>query len=124
MERYQVLLAEDDGGLRKLIADILTQAGLKVAQAKDGSQAYKILTENLRPDALLISDVRMPHMDGYELAEAAITLNPEMKILMLTGYPEMLVPPAALRAREVRILMKPVELDRLCNLALEMIARP
>jgi DNA-binding NtrC family response regulator len=124
MDRYQVLLAEDDGGLRKLIADALTQAGLKVAQAPDGRQALKILTENPRSDALLISDVRMPQMDGYELATAAIALNPEVKILMLTGYPEMLVPPAALQAREVRILMKPVELDRLCDLALEMLARP
>ena len=124
MERYQVLLAEDDGGLRKLIAEALTHAGLKVAQAQDGSQALKILTENPRSDALLISDVRMPQMDGFELAQAAIALNSEIKILMLTGYPEMLIPPAAMRAREVRILMKPVELDRLCNLAVEMLARP
>src|SRR5882757_2738109 len=115
MEHYQVLLAEDDDGLRKLIADALTQAGLKVAQAKDGGQAYKILKENPRSGALLISDVRMPQMDGYDLAQAAIALNPEVKILILTGYPEMLAPPAALLAREVRILMKPVELDRLCN---------
>ena len=124
MERYQVLLAEDDEGLRRLIADALTQAGLKVAQARDGGQAFKILQDHPQPDALLISDVRMPQMDGYELAQAAIAHNPEIKILMLTGYPEMLVPPAALQAREVRILMKPVELDRLCNLALEMLARP
>lgn len=124
MERYQVLLAEDDGGLRLVIAEALTQAGLKVAQAQDGRQAFNMLQDNPQSDALLISDVRMPRMDGYELAEAAIALNPEIKILMLTGYPEMLVPPAALQAREVRILMKPVELDRLCNLALEMLARP
>src|SRR5690349_20066589 len=124
MQRYQVLVAEDDGGLRQLIAEALTQAGLTVAQAHDGKQAFMILRDNPQPDALLISDVRMTRMDGYELAEAAIGLNPEMKILMLTGYPEMLVPPAALQAREVRILMKPVELDRLCDLALEMLARP
>lgn len=124
MERYQVLLAEDDGGLRLVIAEALTHAGLKVAQAQDGKQALKILTEYPQSDALLISDVRMPRMDGYELAEAAIAHNPEIKILMLTGYPDMLVPPAALQAREVRILMKPVELGRLCDLALEMLARP
>lgn len=124
MQRYQVLLAEDDGELRQVIAEALTQAGLRVAEAKDGVEALKILRENPRSDALLISDVRMPRMDGYELAEAAIALNPELKMLMLTGYPEMLVPPAALQAREVRILMKPVELDRLCDLAMEMLARP
>jgi CheY-like chemotaxis protein len=124
MERYQVLLAEDDGGLRRVIADALSQAGLKVAQARDGAEAFDILRKHPQHDALLISDVHMPQMDGYELAKAALSLNPELKILMLTGYPEMLVPPAALRAREVRILMKPVDIDRLCGLALEMLARP
>jgi DNA-binding NtrC family response regulator len=124
MDRYQVLLAEDDGGLRLVIAEALTHAGLKVAQAQDGMQALRILKDNPQPDALLISDVRMPRVDGYELAEAALGLHPDMKILMLTGYPDMMVPPAALRAREVRILMKPVEIDRLCNLAVEMLARP
>jgi DNA-binding NtrC family response regulator len=124
MERYQVLVAEDDGALRLLIAEALNHAGLKVAQAQDGIQAYQILSENPQPDALLISDVRMPRMNGYALAEAAIALHPEMKVLMLTGYPDMLAPPATLKAREVRTLMKPVEIDRLCQLAVEMLARP
>jgi CheY-like chemotaxis protein len=124
MERYQVLLAEDDGALRRLIAVALREAGLKVAQAADGTEAYKILKDNPQPSALLISDVRMPGMDGYDLAERAIALNPEIKILMLTGYSDMLIPPAALRAREVRVLMKPVDLDQLCERAMEMLARP
>jgi len=124
MERYQVLLAEDDGSLRRLIAEALRQAGLKVAQAADGTEAYKILKDNPQPSALLISDVRMPGMDGYDLAERAIALNPEIKILMLTGYSDMLAPPAALRAREVRVLMKPVDLDQLCERAIEMLSRP
>ena len=73
---------------------------------------------------LLIADIRMPEMDGYELAEAAIALNHDIKILMLTGYPEMRIPPPALQAREIRTLMKPVELDRLCTVALDMLSRP
>ena len=123
MDRYHVLIAEDEGDLRLVIAEALTQAGLRVAQAQDGKQAYKILTENPQPNTLLISDLRMPRMDGFELAEAAIAFDPEIKVLMLTGYAEMPVSPAALKAREVRILHKPVELDRLCELAMEMLAR-
>ena len=60
-DRYQVLVAEDDGGLRLLIAEALTQAGLKVAQAQDGMQAYQILRDNPQPDALLISGMRSSH---------------------------------------------------------------
>lgn len=124
MERYDVLVAEDDHGLRRVITESLTDAGLKVAQAENGMQAYKLLKENPQPNALLLSDVQMPRMNGFELAAAAVALNPELKILMLTGYAEMTIPPAALQAREIRVLMKPIELDRLCALALDMLARP
>jgi DNA-binding NtrC family response regulator len=124
MERYDVLVAEDDDGLRRIITESLTDAGLKVAEAGDGVQAYRLLKENPQSNALLLSDVRMPEMNGFELASAAVSLNPELKILLLTGYSEMMIPPAALQAREVRVLMKPIELDRLCNLVLDMLARP
>jgi CheY-like chemotaxis protein len=124
MERYDVLVAEDDEGLRRIITESLTDAGLKVAQAEDGIQAYKLLKDNPQPNALLLSDVQMPQMNGFELAAAAVGLNPELKILMLTGYAEMAISPAALQAREVRVLMKPIELDRLCGLVLDMLARP
>jgi len=118
------MLAEDDGALRSVIAEALADAGLSVVQAPDGAAAYKMLKENPQPHILLLTDIRMPNMDGFELAEAAIALNPEIKLLMLTGYAEMTVSPAALRAREVRILRKPIDLDRLCELVTDMLARP
>jgi two-component system cell cycle response regulator CpdR len=124
MEPYEVLLAEDDKSLRLVIAEVLKEAGLKVAEAADGVEALALLRKHPQPMTLLITDIRMPEMDGYELAEAAITLNPDIKMLMLTGYPEMRIPPPALQAREIRTLMKPVELDRLCTVALDMLSRP
>ncbi len=124
MERYEVLLVEDDTSLRLVIAEVLGDAGLKVAHAANGAQAYALLKKNPQPLTLLITDIRMPEMDGYELAEAAIAHMPDIKVLMLTGYPEMRIPPPALQAREIRTLMKPVELDRLCTVALDMLARP
>ena len=123
MEPYHVVLAEDDKGLRLIIAEALADAGLKVAHAPNGAEAVAILKKN-PAGALLITDIRMPQMDGYELAEAALALNPDIKMLMLTGYPEMRIPPPALQAREIRTLMKPVELDRLCTVALDMLSRP
>ena len=124
MQPYEVLLAEDDTSLRLVIAEVLEDAGLKVVQAANGAEAYALLKKNPQPMTLLIADIRMPEMDGYELAEAAIALNPDIKMLMLTGYPEMRIPPTALQAREIRTLMKPVELDRLCTVALDMLSRP
>jgi len=124
MEPYEVLLAEDDKSLRLVMAEVLKEAGLKVAHAANGAEAYSVLKKYPQAMTLLITDIRMPEMDGYELAEAAIALNPDIKMLMLTGYPEMRIPPPALQAREIRTLMKPVELDRLCTVALDMLSRP
>jgi len=124
MPPHQILLAEDDKSLRLVIAECLTDAGLHVVHAANGAEALSLLKENPQARTLLISDIRMPEMDGYELAEAAVALNPDIKMLMLTGYPEMRIPPAALAAREIRTLMKPVELDRLCTVALDMLSRP
>jgi DNA-binding NtrC family response regulator len=62
-------------------------------------------------------------MDGYELAEAGLGLLPELKIVMMTGFAQH--PPSALmHAREIRTLHKPVDLERLCELVGEMLARP
>ena len=55
-------------------------------------------------------------MDGYELAEAAIALNPDIKMLMLTGYPEMRIPPPALQAREIRTGSEADHIDLWINL--------
>jgi DNA-binding NarL/FixJ family response regulator len=62
-------------------------------------------------------------MDGYSLAEAAVTANPELKIIMMTGFADEKLPWCVLAAREVRILFKPVELDELCNRVCDMASR-
>lgn len=83
----QVLIADDDEMLRVLIAEILTDKGLRVMQAADGVQASQMLEDNAGI-LLLLSDVRMPHMGGYALVEKALVRNPELKVLMMTGHVE------------------------------------
>ena len=57
---------------------------------------------------------------GGDAAEAGISLRPELKILLMTGYAQE-PPPQALRARKIRILHKPFNLEVLCNLATELV---
>jgi DNA-binding NtrC family response regulator len=119
----QIVVAEDEAGLRSLIAEMLAQRDLKVLEAEDGQAAYAQLQAN--PNiSLLLSDIRMPRMNGYELAEAALSLRPELKVLMMTAYVQEQPPPALLRAREIRTLSKPFDLERLGDLVCEMLARP
>jgi hypothetical protein len=122
MTDTEVLLAEDDGELRRILAEALSQAGLKVIQAVDGMAACKVIQDDPRPNRLLICDICMPRMDGLDLAQAAIALDPDIKILMITGYPELAVLPKALRARGVHVLIKPFELGPICTMALELLA--
>ena len=123
MINREVLLAEDDGELRWILADALSQAGLRVIQAEDGMAACKVLQDDPQPNRLLISDICMPRMDGFDLAQAAIALDPDIRIVMITGHPELATLPANLRARGVHVLIKPVELGQLRALALELLSR-
>jgi DNA-binding NtrC family response regulator len=118
----QVILAEDESQLRGLIAELLASKGLRVCEAGDGAQALQLLKDNPGA-ALLLSDIVMPNMDGYELVEKSLKLRPELKILMMTAYPTEQPPPSALKAREIRTLVKPFDPDRMCNLVVDMLAR-
>jgi DNA-binding NtrC family response regulator len=119
----QVILAEDEAQLRALIAELLASKGVQVSEAADGLEALKLLRAN--PGAsLLLSDVVMPNMNGYELVEASLKMRPELKVLMMTAYPTDRPPPAALKAREIRTLVKPFDPGRMCDLVVDMLARP
>jgi len=118
----QVLVAEDEAALRSLIADALTDRGLQVMQAEDGVKASRILKDN-RGISVLLSDIRMPHMDGYALVDEAVSRDPELKVLMMTGNAGVRPPPAVLKAREITTLIKPFDMDRMCDIVVNMVAR-
>ena len=81
----QILVAEDEAMLRLIAVEMLEDAGFTVFQAADGVEALALLKAN--PDiALLVSDIKMPRMDGYTLVQAGRELKPELKVLLMTGY--------------------------------------
>jgi two-component system cell cycle sensor histidine kinase/response regulator CckA len=119
----QVILAEDEHDLRVLLAEFLQSRGLNVCQAADGFEAIELLKAH--PDAsLLLSDIVMPRMDGFTLVEESLKLHPELKVLMMTAFPTQQPPRSALKAREIRTLVKPFDPDRMCDLVMDMLARP
>jgi DNA-binding NtrC family response regulator len=119
----QILIAEDEQQLRQLLAEILERKNLRVAQASDGVEALEMLQDRTSIQ-LLLSDIRMPRMDGYSLVEKALEVSPELKVLMMTAYAEEHPPSGALKAREIRTLLKPFDPDKLGDLVHEMLARP
>ena len=118
--KTSVLVAEDEAILRVIAVEMLEDAGFQVFEAGDGAEALDLLKSH--PEiALLISDIKMPRMDGYALVEAGLAFRPDLKILLMTGYTQD-PPPQVLKARDIQILRKPFNLERLCILAAEMTA--
>jgi two-component system, cell cycle response regulator CpdR len=82
----RILIAEDEEALRVLCARGLTTDGHEVVSACDGSEALEILTREEGRFDLLLTDVRMPIMDGIALALSTARDFPTLTILMMTGY--------------------------------------
>jgi two-component system, cell cycle sensor histidine kinase and response regulator CckA len=80
-----VLLAEDDPALLWIFAEALQAAGLAVIAAADGVAALESASAHSGPIDLLVSDVRMPRMGGFELAEKLCAGRPELKVLFVSG---------------------------------------
>jgi two-component system cell cycle sensor histidine kinase/response regulator CckA len=86
--REVVLLAEDEPQVRRLIHALLEQAGYTVLVAEDGLHALEVAQGTSRVD-LLVSDVRMPHLGGVELARRLRKSRPQLKVLLMSGYPDI-----------------------------------
>ncbi|MGV8042565.1 MAG: sigma-54-dependent transcriptional regulator [Thermoanaerobaculaceae bacterium] len=109
MSRARVLLVDDDDGSRAAMALGLRRIGLEVLEVDCGEAAVRFLESGEDADAL-ITDVRMPGIDGYEVARRARELRPEMAILMVTAFGDVDGAVRALQGSADDYLTKPVNL--------------
>ncbi|MDX8523105.1 response regulator [Mesorhizobium sp. MSK_1335] len=82
----KLLIVEDDESVRTLAARALERDGHNVTIATDGAQGLDRIRQALGSYDLVVSDIRMPEMDGIEMATAAAREFPTMKIMLMTGY--------------------------------------
>ncbi|AZO65996.1 MAG: response regulator [Mesorhizobium sp.] len=82
----KLLIVEDDESVRTLAARALERAGHMIDIAADGAQGLALIRAARGGYDLVVSDIRMPEMDGIAMAKAAASLFPAMKILLMTGY--------------------------------------
>jgi CheY-like chemotaxis protein len=106
-----VLLVEDEAFLRELVMENLQDAGYAVFEAGDGNAGVDVLRSDVRIDVLL-SDIKLPDIDGYEVARIGKKLRPELKVILMTGYAPSPLPPA-LQTQVFRVLQKPFSLSSL-----------
>ena len=81
-----ILLVDDEPAIRSLCAAALRRDGYFVAEAGDGKAAITVAAAAGRVD-VVVTDVRMPHMDGIAMARALRAHRPELPIVFVTGYP-------------------------------------
>jgi two-component system cell cycle response regulator CpdR len=82
----RILIAEDEDAICSLIARALRQDGHDVMTSSDGAHALDVLARENGAFELLLTDIRMPVMDGIALAHAAARHHPGVTILLMTGY--------------------------------------
>lgn len=82
----RILVTEDDDAVRSFVARALTLDGHRIVTAEDGADALETLQRESGAFDLLLSDIRMPAMDGIELAMQTAPRFPSLPILLMTGY--------------------------------------
>jgi len=83
-----VLLVEDDEQVRAFIRMLLTNNGYRVLEARTGAEGWALAEREGAAIDLLLSDMLLPELSGFDLAQKVLEKNPEMKVLFMTGYVE------------------------------------
>lgn len=107
-----VLVVEDEAEVRRLSAEALRELGYAVVEAPDAARALALLPELPRAD-LLFTDIVMPGLNGFQLAEQARALRPDLKVLYTTGYAHGAAGDEA--AVAAAVLAKPFAVDQLAR---------
>lgn len=107
----RILLAEDDDSMRDFLARALERAGYDVVAFDNGADALVRLKQE--PFSLLLTDIVMPRMDGIELARHAAEIDPELKIMFITGFAAVTLNNESHPPKDARVLSKPFHLKDL-----------
>jgi two-component system cell cycle sensor histidine kinase/response regulator CckA len=83
-----LLLVEDEANVSSVLAELLTEQGYQVLIAADGEEALTLFRQHADKVHLVISDIHMPGINGYEFARRLKTLSPQTKIILISGNAE------------------------------------
>src|SRR5207237_8921465 len=117
---HKILLAEDDNDMRRFLVKALENAGFKVSSHDNGMSAYQRLREE--PFEMLLTDIVMPEMDGIELARRASELDPDIKIMFITGFAAVALNSDSEAPKNAKVQAKPVHLRELVSEVNKMLA--
>ncbi|MBK8456647.1 MAG: response regulator [Phyllobacteriaceae bacterium] len=109
-QTHRILVVEDDESVRALAARALSGGGRMIDTAADGEEGLALIDAAAGGYDLVVSDIRMPALDGIAMAKAAAERYPDLKILLMTGYAEQRERAADLTNIIIDVLQKPFQL--------------
>ena len=109
----RILLTEDDEPVRAFVKRALEMDGHQIVTAQDGADGLAILLAEKGEFDLLLTDIKMPVMDGIALALAAARDYPDLTILLMTGYADQRERAANLKALIYDVITKPFTLPQI-----------
>lgn len=118
----RILVAEDNPAVREFIVRALQSSGARITAVTDGQQALDVLAKE-RFD-VLVTDIVMPNVDGIALALKAVRQDPELRIIMISGYAQERMRAHNLDALVHRIIAKPFSLEEICEAVQDVLALP
>ncbi|HEY3275131.1 MAG TPA: PAS domain S-box protein [Syntrophorhabdaceae bacterium] len=117
-----ILVAEDNGDVRRLIRSILTKYGYTVLEAVDGQDAVDRIRTTKRIDLVILDSV-MPKKNGREVWDEARTVNPGIRVIFTSGYTRDVVLDKGIETKEVDFISKPIAPDEMLAKVREILDR-
>lgn len=111
MDSLRLLLVDDDPSVRRALGGTLSEAGYEVSAFEDAEEALARLAE-FCPDVIL-SDIRMPGLDGIELLKIVRQRAPSVDVILMTAFDDMPTVVKAMREGAFDFLVKPLDLEEL-----------
>ncbi|MGD9238084.1 MAG: response regulator, partial [Desulfobacterales bacterium] len=107
----KILLVDDEKDIREILSLALVDMGYTVMEAENGVEALRIFKET--QPALVLTDIKMPGMDGIELLQKIKRENPEVEVVMITGHGDMDLAIKSLKFEATDFITKPINVDAL-----------
>ncbi|UCH21073.1 MAG: response regulator [Deltaproteobacteria bacterium] len=107
--KTKLLLVDDEEGIRKVLGIALSEIGYMVFTAENGEEALKIFRKETPP--IVLTDIKMPGMDGIELLRTIKRENPDTEVIMITGHGDMDLAIESLKYQAVDFVTKPINDD-------------
>ena len=111
-EEIKILLVDDEKQFVDTLAERLAMRGFSARVAYDGPQALKAVED---PTDVIVLDLRMPGMDGFEVLRSVKKSNPQVQVIILTGHGGDAEEQTAYRMGAYNFLKKPMDIDELLN---------